>query len=154
MLDPDDVREMSRRHGVVLPPDVPPTLLALQGRDRDILPNGSHVGFYRDALYADPSIAGQLTGACRLIFSGLECTMHVQLAASTAPHARLEHGLLQAMPVGVRPARLVLWPYARFPFGMCLDYERKFAPYVAGEIEAPEVDVTDGGSRQSVDAWD
>ena len=34
--------------------------------------------------------------------------------------------------------RLVLWPYARFPFGMCLDYERKFSHYVPGEMNPPE----------------
>jgi hypothetical protein len=30
----------------------------------------------------------------------------------------------------VQPENLVLWPYAEFPFGMGLDYERKFTYYV------------------------
>ena len=30
------------------------------------------------------------------------------------------------------------WPYARFPFGMCLDTERRFSHYVPGETNPPE----------------
>ena len=49
----------------------------------------------------------------------------------------VEHALLRQLPERARPARLVLWPYARFPFGMSLDYERKFSHYVPGEINPP-----------------
>jgi hypothetical protein len=127
------VTAATRRHGVALSADLPPTLLALRGREKEALPNGSHVGFYKDALYVDHRIARCLTGAFRVTFSGAQCTMDVQLAASQVPEASLEQGLLQAMPSRIRPARLVLWPYARFPFGMSLDYERKFVHYVPGE---------------------
>jgi hypothetical protein len=37
---------------------------------------------------------------------------------------------MEAIPAEVRPTRLVLWPYHRFPFGMTIDYERKFPYYV------------------------
>ena len=30
----------------------------------------------------------------------------------------------------VRTAAIEVWPYERFPFGMTLDYERKFVSYV------------------------
>jgi hypothetical protein len=129
---------MAGRHGVRVRTDLPATLFALQGRDKDRLPNGSHVGFYKDALYADHQLARHLTGAFRLIFSEGRCTMHVQLVRGQAPHEALEQGILRAMMVEVRPARLVLWPYAAFPFGMTLDYERKFSHYVPGE---PDVDI-------------
>jgi hypothetical protein len=33
---------------------------------KDLLPNGSHVAFYKDALYADHRIARHLTGATAL----------------------------------------------------------------------------------------
>jgi phenylacetate-CoA ligase len=135
LLNPDDVAAAMRRHGIHLK-DLPSALLALQGRDREALPNGSHVGFYKDALYANAELARQITGGLRLIFSGRRCTMHVQLVRGQAPAAALEQGLLAEMDADVRPARLVLWPYAGFPFAMGLDYERKFSYYVPGERDA------------------
>jgi hypothetical protein len=108
-------------------------LLALKGRDKDALPNGSHLSVYKDALYADPAIARQLSGAFRLVFSGAACTMHVQLTGDESPDAAVERALLRQIPVSARPTRLVVWPHARFPFGMGLDYERKFSHYVPGE---------------------
>ena len=40
------------------------------------------------------------------------------------------------MPSHVRPEALVLWPYAQFPFGMGLDYERKFSHYVVAREDS------------------
>lgn len=139
LLDAADVADAVARRGVVLPSDLPPMLLALKGRDEDALPNGSHVSVYKDALYADPLIARRLSGAFRLIFSGTTCTMHVQQTAGDAPDAALEQALLRLIPDPARPLRLVLWPCARFPFGMSLDYERKFSHYVPGEPNPPGV---------------
>jgi phenylacetate-coenzyme A ligase PaaK-like adenylate-forming protein len=135
LLDRDHVDAMVRRHRVQVG-EVPVALLALQGRDREALPNGSQVGFYKDALYANHQIARCLTGALRLIFAGRQCTMHVQLVKGQAPDAAMERALLREMAFDVRPARLVLWPYAAFPFGMGLDYERKFSHFVPGELVA------------------
>ena len=53
--------------------------------------------------------------------------MHVQLTSEAAAEHAVEQTLLRQLPDRARPMRLVLWPYARFPFGMGLDYERKFA---------------------------
>ena len=133
LVDRAQVLAVARRHGVALAADLPPTIVALRGREKDALPNGSHVGFYKDALYADRDAARQLSGAFRVVFSSGRCTMHVQLAASQAPSELLEPTLLQALPPPMRPERLVIWPYAAFPFGMGLDYERKFSHYVSGE---------------------
>jgi phenylacetate-coenzyme A ligase PaaK-like adenylate-forming protein len=137
-LDHAEVTAVARRQGVPLAADLPRTLLALKGRENDALPNGSHAALYKDALYADHAIARQLTGAFRMTFAGARCTMHVQLAASpAATHAFLEQGILHALPSHLRPETLVLWPYARFPFGMSLDYQRKFCHYVdAGQDPA------------------
>jgi phenylacetate-CoA ligase len=133
LLDHGHVVEAAHRHGVALAADLPRTLLALRGRENEALPNGAHVGFYKDALYADHQIARHLTGAFRVTFTGTQCAMHVQLAASqTTPHAVLERGILDPMPPHLRPEALVLWAYEQFPFGMSLDYERKFSYYVAG----------------------
>jgi phenylacetate-CoA ligase len=133
LLDADAVTDALRRRGLAIPRELPATLLALQGREREALPNGSHVGVYKDALYADHWVARHITGAFRAIFSEATCTMHVQLAPAQVTVDGLDQRLLDAIPADVRPARLVLWPYARFPFGMTVDYERKFAYYVPGE---------------------
>jgi hypothetical protein len=138
LLDAVEVTDLARQRGIALPSALPPMLLALKGRDKDALPNGSHLSVYKDALYADQAIARQLSGACRLVFAGTACTMHVQLTGDAEPAPAVERALLDQLPDRARPARLVLWPYARFPFGMSLDYERKFSHYVPGETNPPD----------------
>jgi phenylacetate-CoA ligase len=133
LLDSEQTASLARRHSIALPAGLPPTLVALRGRQNEALPNGSHVAFYKDALYADHDIARQLTGAFRLVFSERAFTLHVQLQSSQEADASLEAGLLKTIPAALRPDRVVLWDYSWFPFGMSLDYERKFTHYVAGE---------------------
>jgi hypothetical protein len=115
---------------------LPLAMIALAGRAREALPNGSHVGVYKDALYADHEIAKQLTGAFRVIVSADACAMHVQLRPSCLAGDAMKDGLLNGMSEEFRPLRLVLWPYDSFPFGMAVDYERKFLYYVPGERES------------------
>lgn len=138
LLDAVEVADLAGRRGLVLPSGLPRSLLALRGRDRDALPNGSQLSVYRDALYADHAIARHVSGAFRLVFTGTACTMHVQLTSDAGAQPAVEQAILQQLPGRARPVRLVLWPYARFPFGMSLDYERKFSHYVPGETNPPE----------------
>jgi phenylacetate-CoA ligase len=119
-----------QRWGISIADELPGTLLALEGRDRERLPNGSHVAVYKDALYADHEVAHQLTGAFRVVMTGERCTLHVQLTPAGSGGAALEQRLLEVLPAAARPDALVLWPYDRFPYGMSVDYERKFAYYV------------------------
>ena len=65
--------------------EIPTALLALRGRVKEALPNGSQVGVYKDALYANHELARQFTGATRLIFAGGRFTMHVQLVRGLTP---------------------------------------------------------------------
>ncbi len=132
LLDRDDFAGILHVHGET-GGEVPENLLAVRGRTREALPNGSQVGVYKDALYADPELAHRFTGATRLIFSGAEFTLHVQLVRGQTTTPALERGLLAQIASDARPSRLVLWRYAEFPFGMSLDYERKFSHYVPGE---------------------
>ena len=132
LLDRAQVAALVRRHDVSLGGELPSVLLALKGREKDALPNGSHVSAYKDALYANHQIARRLTGAFRLNFSGDRSTMHVQLRGSESADALLEREILHAMTPRLRPTQLKLWPYVLFPYGMGLDYERKFAHYVRG----------------------
>lgn len=127
------ILDATRGHGISLPAELPEVIFALGGRDKERLPNGSHVGLYKDALFTHHELARHFTGAFRLTFDGEDCTMHVQLVAGVEPAASWEDDLLRAFAPNVRPGRLSLWAYERFPFGLCLDYERKFTYYVPGD---------------------
>ena len=137
LLDAGEVDEIIHKHKVALPEELPRSLVAVRGRDKEELPNGSHVGFYKDILYADPRIAKHLTGACRLIFFESQFTMHVQLAPLQVPQESMNQAIWQAIPPAIRPLRVILWHYDRYPFGMGLDYERKFSFYIPGEKPVP-----------------
>jgi len=133
LLDRAQVVGAARRHGVSLDSAMlPSALIALRGRDTDRLPNNSEAGVYKDALFADHRTARRMSGAFRLEIDGDRCTMHVQLTAGHAPHVSIEEAILRALPPRLRPSRLVLWRYAEFPFGMTLDYNRKFVHHVSG----------------------
>ena len=132
LLDRDDFGGILHVHDDTAG-EIPQNLLALRGRTREALPNGSQVGVYKDALYANPELAHHFTGATRAIFSVSRFTLHVQLVRGQTATAALERELLLEIPPDARPSRLVLWRYAEFPFGMSLDYERKFSHYVPGE---------------------
>jgi phenylacetate-CoA ligase len=134
LLDRDRVAAVLRSQALV-PGAMPPSLLALRGRVKEALPNGSQVGVYKDALYANPDLARHVTGATRLVFTDAGFTMHVQLVRGQAPTPALEQGLIGAIPAQLRPTRLRLWRYLQFPFGMNLDYERKFQHYVPGDVD-------------------
>lgn len=133
LLDGKAVSEILRHHGLNLPDELPGHLIVLKGRQKEALPNGTHVGFYKDALYADPGVAANLTGALRLVFSGKEFSMHIQLTRTGVLDSYLRQGILQAIPSAIQPSRLIVWPYDKYPYGMSLDYERKFSYYVPGE---------------------
>ena len=130
VLDADAVRRACAGRGTGVSSDLPPRMIALRGRAGDRLPNGADVGLYKDALYADSLAARQLSGAFRVAAAGDSLTWHVQRAPSSAepmPDGELISRLLQTMPAVARPGKVVVWPYEQFPFGMSLDYQRKFA---------------------------
>ncbi len=131
LLDRAAVACAAQRHGIAIPDGLPPSLLALKGRVREHLPNGSHAGLYKDALYADRKAAEHLTGAFRLVFTAGRCEMHIQLNSTGIPDAPLEQAIRRSIPASVQPESLLLWPYGGFPFGMGLDYERKFTYYAS-----------------------
>jgi phenylacetate-CoA ligase len=130
LLDRQAVLAALQRHGIHTIMDLPGELLALQGREKERLPNGSHVAVYKDVLYADHAIARRVTGAIRLTFEGSTCTAHVQLVPGSTADGEMTARLIAALPSSARPLEIVWWPYDRFPFGMTLDYERKFRQYV------------------------
>lgn len=137
LLSRDHVEATLAAHDLAVG-ELPFPLLALRGRVREMLPNGAPVGLYKDALYADHELARQFTGATRLIFSEGAFTMHVQLVRGATPAIPTERAVFEAIPVAARPARVRLWRYEQFPFGMTLDYERKFQHYAPGDLEPAE----------------
>jgi phenylacetate-CoA ligase len=137
VLGGEHVAEVVARYRVHLDDEIPPALFGLRGRDSEALPNGSYVSVYKDALYADHRAAEHLTGALRLTFEGARCTMHVQLVPSASVDPSVQQRIAEGVPPDARPERVVLWPYHEFPFGMTLDYERKFSHYVPGELAPP-----------------
>jgi len=133
LLDPRDVGECARRHGVTLPAGLPASLMALRGRSSEALPGGGHVALYKDALYADKEVATQVTGAVRIVCDGDGRTVHVQRTTSGPEPSGLRTRLHHVLPPAPGPEQLVLWSQDRFPFGVQLDYERKFTSFVPGE---------------------
>jgi len=130
LVDPSAAIAACRRHNIALPGELPPMLVALRGRSKDRLPNGADVGLYKDALYADHAASRQLSGAFRLVVEGDRYTLHVQRVVE-APKPGCEDDELAArivrtLPDAWRPQKVIVWPYERFPFGMSIDYERKF----------------------------
>jgi phenylacetate-CoA ligase len=134
LLDSQQLTRQLERHGVTLPGPLPDTLLALAGREKEALPGGSHMGVYKDALYADAAVADRLTGAFRLatLDSGL-IVAHVQLVRGAEVTSALEDRLRDTMGIPRHAGRVIASAYEDFPYGMSLDYERKFAYYVPGE---------------------
>ncbi|HTV00821.1 MAG TPA: hypothetical protein VMF13_09800 [Luteitalea sp.] len=129
LVDPHHVRELAAQHGLPLPGALPDRLLLLRGRVREVLPNGSHVTVYKDAIYADHAVADVLTGAVRLTGDAASLTLHVQLVPGVTRTTGIAAALRDALPADARPTAIEVWPYAAFPFGMTLDYERKFVSY-------------------------
>jgi phenylacetate-CoA ligase len=130
LVEGEDVRRVLARHGVTIAEPCPESLVLLRGRTREALPNGSHVLAYKDAVYAAPDTAERLTGAVRLTSDAAGLTMHVQLVPGSTEPAGIVASLREALPAAAQPTRIEVWPYAMFPFGMTLDYERKFVSYV------------------------
>jgi phenylacetate-CoA ligase len=127
-LDSDRAATLASNFGLS-PADVPQHLIALRGRRDDIMPGGWHVGVYREALFSDDTIASRITGAIRAETAAGTVTLHVQLSAHAAAPSSLESGILSALAPEHQPAHVRVWEYERFPFGMRLDYERKFRYY-------------------------
>lgn len=104
-------------------------IIALKGRAKDQLPDGTHIGQYKDALYAHRDIAFRLTGAFRLEHAGERMLIHAQLRRGFQAEDGLRERLAAEFPGAISPEQVCVWGYEQFPYGMTLDYERKFSYY-------------------------
>jgi phenylacetate-CoA ligase len=127
LVDAGHARAVAQRHGVAVA-SLPDRIVALHGRRDDRLPSGSGVSVYREALFADDDVASEVTGAYRVEFDGDGPMLHVQLRPGIGVDPSAKDRILDALAPEDRPRDVRLWRYEEFPFGMRLDYERKF-PY-------------------------
>jgi phenylacetate-CoA ligase len=102
-------------------------MIAVKGRDKDTLPNGLHLALYKEALYSDHQAAEQITGAMKIESHKNLITINIQLRKEATVTPELEAVFQKSMPGKPNTNSIKLWPFSAFPFGMSLDYERKFA---------------------------
>ena len=131
LLEPARVARQLRESGLSLADSLPDAMLVLRGRDKDRLPDGSYVAAYKDALYSDATIADRLTGAFRVTVAAAGPRVQVQLARGAHTDAAFEDRLRTALDVGGAAVDVAVSAYEAFPYGIGLDYERKFAYYVS-----------------------
>lgn len=112
-------------------------VIAILGRDRDRIDQHWHVDHFKALLYRQPTLAETLSGAFTVRGQPAGLQLDVQLTRGRdAEVARVEAALgsLLAESAGKRFApvpQLRCYPYAAFPHGMGLDYERKFRYFQA-----------------------
>jgi phenylacetate-CoA ligase len=129
LLTPEDIMHACELTRMPLPGKLPLPIIALKGRAKDHLPNGTHVGQYKDALFAQRDIAIKLTGAFRLEHASEGMLIHIQLRRGYQAEDGLRERLAVEFPGMVLPDQICIWSYEQFPYGMTLDYERKFNYY-------------------------
>lgn len=112
---------------------LPFPVILMYGRDRDQLAPKWHVDDFKALQYRDAELARQLSGAFRAGEREGAPAWHLQAARdATLSTAAIERGLgrlveercaaVEAPPL----AELRVYEYGEFPYGMGLDYERKF----------------------------
>lgn len=114
----------------ITPPNLP--LIALHGRARDQLPGGGHVDLFKEALYRDPAVARQLSGAHRISIESGAIRWEVQaVRGTTADLGKLANSLRNALPAQFGSTlRAVCLPYDEFSYSKTIDYERKFVYWI------------------------
>lgn len=100
-------------------------VVALRGRDSEET-GAANVSSVKDSLYRNHELADAITAAFKLESRNGEFILHLQLRSDDPPPADFETRLRAELPETIRRSTIKLWPYMGFPFGMRLDYERKF----------------------------
>ena len=122
----ENVRQAFDQIGLAMPTMSPLPIIALLGREKSTLAADGNVIQFQDALYENDSVADAVTGAFRLTPEGERVTMHIQVRKNQRePIAGL---VSDALPAELRSRiDIKFWAYLDFPFGLTLDYERKFS---------------------------
>lgn len=123
-----DVASLARRHGLAAP-DLNLPLVAVSGRGRALNVDGGAVypEAVKEAIYADHAIAATLTGHFRLLPEGSTGRLTLQLREGASAPADAAERLASHLATysDVVPS-VYFAAYRNYPYGMELDYERKF----------------------------
>ena len=104
-------------------------LIAITGRDKEELPDGFNVNRFKDGLYADPHLADDISGAFRIEYDDHKIHLHIQARRGARLPAEARERFARNLPGALSPEQITLHDFDSFPFGMNLDYERKFTYY-------------------------
>jgi len=104
-------------------------LAIIWGRQTLTTPQGLALrpGIIKETLYKNFETAKMITGYFRLSISGDELKIEIQLRHGRNVSAELEHAVKEILAKNLAiKTNIVFYPYREFPYGMELDYERKF----------------------------
>jgi phenylacetate-CoA ligase len=107
----------------------PAPIVVLHGRAKDRIVGGGHVDLFKQALYRFPDLARQLSGAHRISVQEDQIHWEVQAARdATADQQALAQRLHAELTARLSSQLLcvTVHDYTAFPYGMGIDYERKF----------------------------
>lgn len=131
LISSDQLNQALQQAGVKLEHPLLP-MVALLGRAKDFLPSGGHVDQYKHALYKNPTLAKNFSGAFRLSQNDDSLLWEVQLVRDCAGDpAEFAVDLYDAFPEGGDKLKVVCHFFEDFPYGKSLDYERKFIYWIA-----------------------
>jgi phenylacetate-CoA ligase len=139
LLDSNQVAQLLQQ----FQPDLklpPLPMIALYGRSKDFLTDGWHVDHFKEALYQQPELARECSGAFHLSLSEQGLLWEVQLRAESAVNPLAHAAALSNCLVTFGKDRLPqvsCIEYEKFPYGKTLDYERKFSYFGNENIISP-----------------
>lgn len=113
---------------------LPMPIIAMLGRDRERISEHWHVDHFKALLYRDAGIARCLSGAFRISGMGsLRWEVQLSRTCDVSPET-IAAGLAALAEASARERQVaapevLCFPFDTFPYGMNLDYERKFRYY-------------------------
>jgi phenylacetate-CoA ligase len=110
-------------------------LVAFFGRETDQIDEDASVLDFKDALFQDPYLARDLSGAIRLNRDCGKFHIDIQLAENRVLSTNGIEKLTDNLPGKPTGDQIKIWPYAEFPYGHTLDYQRKFS-YLGKSVDA------------------
>lgn len=113
-------------------PDIKLPIVAVAGREgRWLNLNGKIVTpeEIKEGLYSDFEVAAITTGYFKMKQKDNKGIIEIQLKKGVSPTSQLQHKITKATLKYVDcDLEILIYPYQTFPYGMELDYERKFQP--------------------------
>ncbi len=125
-IDRDLIRETRLRGGQFVDEHLKFPMIAFFGREADQIGEDATVLDFKDALYTDPYIAREISGAIRVNRDRDNFSVDIQLAENRNLSSAGAKKLSGQMPGHLKNEQIRIWAYDKFPYGGTLDYQRKF----------------------------